>query len=158
MNSQLELVQLPQLNLPGFSPELLEKDGKLMIFDRQRKKHLILTPEEWVRQHWINFLINHLKFPKGLLASEKGLRYNKLQKRTDIVVWDTNSAPYLLVECKAPKVKLTQSTIEQACVYHMELKSPYLVITNGIQHICLSFDLKAGKFNQEKDFPVAPVL
>lgn len=129
-----------------------------MIFDRQRKKYLILTPEEWVRQHWINFLINHLKFPKGLLVSEKGLKYNNLQKRTDIVAWDTDSSPYLLVECKAPKVKLTQSTVEQACVYHMELKSPYLVITNGIQHICLSFDPNAGKFNQEKDFPVAPVL
>ena len=127
MDSNLDQIQLPQLNLPHYKPQLSEKDGKFWIFDSLRKKQLVLTPEEWVRQHWINFLINQLKFPKGLFALEKGLMYNKLLKRTDLVVWDKNGNPYLLVECKAPKVKLTQKVIEQACMYHKELKTPFLL-------------------------------
>ncbi|MDR7131716.1 type I site-specific restriction endonuclease [Algoriphagus sp. 4150] len=157
MDSHLDQIQLPTLNLPHFDPQLKEKDGKLWIFDSLRKKQLVLTPEEWVRQHWINFLISQLKFPKGLVALEKGLIYNKLIKRTDLVVWDKGGSPYLLVECKAPKVKLTQKTIEQACMYHKELKTPFLVISNGLQHICLSFDPAAEKFTQEKSFPEPPV-
>lgn len=157
MDSNLEQIHLPTLNLPHFEPQLLDKDGKFWIFDSLRKKQLVLTPEEWVRQHWINFLITQLKFPKGLFALEKGLVYNKLLKRTDLVVWDKNGNPYLLIECKAPKVKLTQKTIEQACMYHKELKTPFLLISNGIQHICLSFDSVAEKFTQEKSFPEPPV-
>ncbi|UZD22713.1 type I restriction enzyme HsdR N-terminal domain-containing protein [Algoriphagus halophytocola] len=157
MDSNLDQIQLPQLNLPHFEPQLLKKDGKLWIFDTLRKKQLVLTPEEWVRQHWINFLSIQLKFPKGLFALEKGLMYNQLLKRTDLVVWDKNGKPYLLIECKAPKVKLTQKTIEQACMYHKELKSPFLIISNGLQHICLSFDPKVEKFTQEKSFPEPPI-
>jgi type I site-specific restriction endonuclease len=157
MDSKLDQIQLPQLNLPHFEPKLLEKEGKFWIFDSLRKKQLVLTPEEWVRQHWINFLITELKFPKGLLALEKGLIYNKLLKRTDLVIWDKNGNPYLLIECKAPKVKLTQKTIEQACMYHKELKTPFLLISNGLQHICLSFESSTEKFTQEKSFPEPPV-
>ncbi|WPR76423.1 type I restriction enzyme HsdR N-terminal domain-containing protein [Algoriphagus sp. NG3] len=157
MDSNLDQIQLPQLNLPHFEPQLLQKEGKLWIFDVLRKKQLVLTPEEWVRQHWISFLSIQLKFPKGLFALEKGLIYNKLVKRTDLVVWDKTGKPYLLIECKAPKVKLTQKTIEQACMYHKELKCPYLVISNGLQHICLSFDASAEKFTQEKSFPEPPL-
>lgn len=157
MDSNLDQIQLPKLNLAHFEPQLQEKDGRMWIFDALRKKQLVLTPEEWVRQHWINFLITQLKFPKGLLALEKGLVYNKLLKRTDLVVWDTNGKPYLLIECKAPKIKLSQKTIEQACMYHKELKTPFLVISNGLQHICLSFNSSTEKFNQEKSFPEPPV-
>ncbi|WP_425638127.1 type I restriction enzyme HsdR N-terminal domain-containing protein [Algoriphagus yeomjeoni] len=157
MDSNLDHIQLPELNLPHFEPQLQEKDGRMWVFDALRKKHLVLTPEEWVRQHWINFLITQLKFPKGLLALEKGLIYNSLVKRTDLVVWDKDGKPYLLIECKAPKVKLTQKTIEQACMYHKELKTPFLVISNGLQHICLSFNSVTEKFTQEKSFPEPPV-
>lgn len=157
MDSNLDQVQLPQLNLPHFEPQLLEKEGKFWVFDTLRKKQLVLTPEEWVRQHWINFLITQLKFPKGLLALEKGLMYNKLLKRTDLVVWDKSGKPYLLIECKAPKIKLTQKTIEQACMYHKELKTPFLIISNGLQHICLSFDVATKKFTQVNNFPEPPL-
>jgi len=157
MDSNLDQVQLPQLNLPHFKPQLLEKEGKLWIFDSLRKKQLVLTPEEWVRQHWINFLIIQLNFPKGLFTLEKGLIYNKLIKRTDLVVWNKSGKPYLLIECKAPKIKLTQKTIEQACMYHKELKTSFLVITNGLQHICLSYDASSEKFTQEKSFPEPPI-
>ncbi|MCE7053235.1 type I restriction enzyme HsdR N-terminal domain-containing protein [Algoriphagus sp. AGSA1] len=157
MDSNLDQIQLPQLNLPHYTPKLFQREGKLWIFDVLRKKQLVLTPEEWVRQHWISFLSTQLKFPKGLFALEKGLVYNKLVKRTDLVVWDKSGKPYLLIECKAPKVKLTQKTIEQACMYHKKLNCPFLIISNGLQHICLSFDAKAGKFTQEKSFPEPPL-
>lgn len=157
MDSNLDQIQLPKLNLPHFKPQLFEKDGKFWIFDSLRKKQLVLTPEEWVRQHWINFLITELKFPKGLFALEKGLMYNKLLKRTDLVVWDKSMKPYLLVECKAPKVKLTQKVIEQACMYHKELKTPFLLISNGLRHICLSFESATEKFTQENNFPEPPI-
>jgi hypothetical protein len=118
MDSNEELIPLPSLNLPSFDPNLIKKEGKLWIVDSIRKKSLILTPEEWVRQHWINFLINHLKYPRGLIALEKGMKYNQLQKRTDLVTLDRVGKPYLLIECKAPEVRISQKTMEQASVYH----------------------------------------
>ncbi|MEN2283172.1 type I restriction enzyme HsdR N-terminal domain-containing protein [Algoriphagus sp. SE2] len=131
-------------------------DGKLGIFDSLRKKYLILTPEEWVRQHMINLLINHMEYPKGLVALEKGLIYNKLQKRTDLVVWNNEGHPYLLVECKAPGIKLTQKTMEQACLYHQKVKSKYLVISNGMKHLSLEWSEDTNKFLQINSFPDPP--
>lgn len=156
MNSEQGQIQLPSLNLPPIEPTLQEKDGKMLIFDALRKKYLTLTPEEWVRQHWISFLTKNLKFPKGLLALEKGLKYNQLQKRTDLVVWDKEGNPYLLIECKAPQIKLTQKTIEQACVYNKQLQIKFLILTNGIKHICLAWKEKSQNFDQLKDFPEPP--
>jgi type I site-specific restriction endonuclease len=156
MDSILNKIQLPNLNLPTFEANLLKKDGKIWIFDQLRKKNLVLTPEEWVRQHWIHFLTYQLKFPKGLISLEKGIRYNNMQKRTDLVVFDVQGAPYLLIECKAPQVKLSNATIEQACMYHKKLKTPFLIISNGLHHICLSYDSVKEQFQQEKDFPKPP--
>lgn len=156
MNSDHGQIQLPSLNLPQIEPTLQEKDGKMMIFDALRKKYLILTPEEWVRQHWISFLVKELNFPKGLLSLEKGLKYNKLQMRTDLVVWDKEGNPYLLIECKAPKIKLTQKTIEQACVYNNQLRTKFLILSNGLLHICLGWDEKNQTFVQQKDLPSPP--
>ncbi len=156
MENELGKLSLPRLNLPEFTPRLEERDGKFWIFDQLRRKLLVLTPEEWVRQHWIHFLIYHLHYPKGLVALEKGLKYNQLQKRTDLVVWNQDSTPYLLIECKAPKIKLTQKTIEQACLYHVKLQTNYLIISNGLQHICLVFDYEKKSFVQQTDFPPSP--
>ena len=100
MNFDQGQIQLPSLNLPPIQPILQEKEGKMLIFDSLRKKYLVLSPEEWVRQHWISFLITELKFPRGLVSLEKGLKYNQLQKRTDLVIWDKSMNPYLLIECK----------------------------------------------------------
>ena len=97
MDSIKNQIELPLLNLPDYNPELYRKDDKLWVFDPIRKKQLVLTLEEWVRQHWINFLVNHQNYPKGLFALEKGLKYNQLQKRTDLVIWDKMGAPYLLL-------------------------------------------------------------
>ncbi len=156
MDSGHGQIQLPSLNLPPIKPTLQEKEGKMFIFDALRKKYLTLTPEEWVRQHWISFLTLNLNFPKGLLALEKGLKYNQLQKRTDLVVWDKEGNPYLLIECKAPKIKLTQKTIEQACLYNKQLQTNFLILSNGNQHISLAWNEQNHNFDQLNSFPEPP--
>lgn len=157
MNFEQGQIQLPSLNLPPIQPILQEKEGKMLIFDSLRKKYLILSPEEWVRQHWISFLITQLNFPKGLVSLEKGLKYNQLQKRTDLVIWDNSMSPYLLIECKAPKIKLSQKTLEQACLYQKELQTKFLILSNGIHHISLSWNAEKQTFDKLDDFPPPPL-
>lgn len=143
------------LNFPKFDFRLQEeKNGKLSIFDALRKRFLILTPEEWVRQHLIQVLIQKYAYPRSLFALEKGLKYNQMQKRFDILVHDRSGSPFLLIECKAPDVKLTQKTIEQVCVYNKTIKSPYLGVSNGKQHLFLKYDESLGKFMQINDLPI----
>ncbi len=157
MESNNDIVQLPSMNLPSFKPDLIKKEGKIWIKDSIRKKNLVLTPEEWVRQHWINFLITELNYPKGLFALEKGLKYNQLQKRTDLVIWDREGKPYLLIECKAPEIKITQKTMEQAAIYHREIKSEFLILSNGNQHVFLQYLSKEKQFIQIQVCPNAPI-
>ncbi|GAA0879066.1 type I restriction enzyme HsdR N-terminal domain-containing protein [Algoriphagus jejuensis] len=156
MNTQDQTINLPGLNLPHFQPELKRTDDKLWIFDSLRKKHLILTPEEWVRQHWINFLINHHDYPRGLFSLEKGLKYNQLTKRTDLIVFTREAKPYLLIECKAPSVKIDERTLNQAMVYNQNLECQYLVLTNGLVHIFLEYSENHKRFVQKKDLPSSP--
>ncbi|GMQ24477.1 type I restriction enzyme HsdR N-terminal domain-containing protein [Algoriphagus sp. oki45] len=149
-------IQFPDLNLPPFPTKIKEDNGKLLILDSLRKKYLVLTPEEWVRQHWINYLIEGLGYPKGLFSLEKGLKYNQLSKRTDLVVFDRKGATYLLVECKAPTVKINQNTLIQALTYNKPLNCPHIILSNGIQHICMSFDEKKREFLQKSTIPKSP--
>lgn len=151
-------IRLPKLNLPDFEPVLNEIDGQLFIWDGIRKKNLVLTPEEWVRQHWIHYLVSSLDYPKGLFSLEKGMKYNQLQKRTDIFILDANGEPYLLVECKAPKVKISQKTMEQAAMYHNKLKSRYLILSNGLKHVSLEWNYDKLEFDQNQNFPVTPKI
>lgn len=122
------------LNLPAFEYKVKKAGGKLWIFDIIRKKYVVLLPEEWVRQHFVNYLINHLQYPKSLIKVEGGLTFNTLKKRSDIVVFDRNANPWLIVECKAPQVKLQDDVVFQASVYNQTLKAKYLVVTNGFSH------------------------
>lgn len=143
-----------KLNFPQFEFRLQEEqDGRLSIFDSLRKKYLILTPEEWVRQHIIQVLIQKYEYPRSLFALEKGLKYNRLQKRFDVLVHDRNGLPFLLIECKAPEVKLTQKTVEQVCIYNKTIQAPYIGISNGKQHIFLKFEELANNFIQISDLP-----
>lgn len=142
-----------QLNLPSYAYKIKETDGKTYIFDAIRKKYLVLTPEEWVRQHFINLLLNHYGYSKSLLRLEGGLKYNRLQKRTDIVVFDNNGEPYLLVECKAADVAINRSVIEQASRYNLTMRCPFLVVTNGISTFCFKINFETGKYEQLKDLP-----
>lgn len=143
--------QLPALNLPPYPFQLKEEGGKLYIFDEIRKKHLILTPEEWVRQHFIQYLIKERNYPKGLINIEGGLKVNELAKRSDILLFNTNGDKYLLVECKANTVKLTQKAFDQLARYNTTHKARIIVLTNGLEHYCceIDHDNKTYKFLQE---------
>lgn len=119
-----------------------------MIFDVIRKKYVVLTPEEWVRQHFVNYLINTMKYPKALFKVESGLKYNNMQKRSDIVVHNRSGNPWMLIECKSPDIKLTQKAFNQIAVYNMTIGARYLAITNGMLHYCC----RAGNTSQDANF------
>jgi hypothetical protein len=129
-----------KLNLPSFNFELKQTQDNILIFDFLRKRYVVLTPEEWVRQHFIHYLIHHLNYPKGLIKVEGGLTFNTLQKRSDIVVFNREGKPWMVIECKAPELKLSTRTMEQASIYNHSLKAKYVVITNGMSHICCEID------------------
>ena len=133
------------LNLPPFNYTLKRESDRVFILDIIRKKYLVLTPEEWVRQHFIHYLITDLRYPRSLIKVEGGLRFNELQKRSDIVVFSRKGAPWMVIECKAPDQKLSQRTLHQASVYNHSLQAKYLTVTNGMMHICCEVDWIAGK-------------
>ncbi len=142
-----------ELNFPKFEFRLEETEGKLSIYDSLRKKNLMLTPEEWVRQHMIAFLIQYHNYPKSLISLEKGLKYNQLQKRSDILVLDRDGKAFLLIECKAPEIQLSQKTVEQVSVYNKSIAAPFVGISNGIHHLFLSFDPKTQSYKQIVEIP-----
>lgn len=142
------------LNLPGYSFKLKESSGKVQILDELRKKYVVLTPEEWVRQHIVQYLIQEKKYPASLIAIEIGLKYNQLQKRADVLVYDRQGAPFLLVECKAPEVKITQDVFHQIAVYNMTFKVRYLLVTNGMDHFICEMDYTNNSYQFLKEIPV----
>ena len=142
-----------KLNLPTYNFKLREENSRQFIFDSIRKKYVSLTPEEWVRQNIIAWLIHEKNYPAGLIAIEKEIRVNKLKKRFDIVVFGKDSLPALLIECKAPSVKITQETFDQAARYNLALKVSRLAVTNGLEHYCCHIDLLKGTFSFLDEFP-----
>lgn len=143
---------MQQLNLPSYNITLKEEKGKQYIFDDIRKKYLVLTPEEWVRQNFIKFLVDQKKVPNSLIVIEKGLKLNELTKRADVLIYK-NASPILLVECKAPSVKITQDTFDQISRYNLTFKVPYLIITNGLQHYCCKIDIENNSYAFLEDIP-----
>lgn len=133
------------LNLPAFDYVLKKESGKVFILDIIRKKYLVLTPEEWVRQHFIHYLITVLDYPRALIKVEGGLSFNRLQKRSDIVVFNREGIPWMVIECKSPDQKLSQQTLHQASVYNHTLQARYLVVTNGLMNVCCEIDWAAEK-------------
>ncbi|OEK05325.1 type I restriction enzyme HsdR N-terminal domain-containing protein [Roseivirga misakiensis] len=128
-----------ELNLPKYKYRIEQRDGKLAIFDPIRKKFIVLTPEEWVRQHFLNYLNEHLNYPTTLTSVESGLKYNTRSKRSDILIMDNSLKPLVLVECKAPSVAINQGTIRQLSVYNAVYNAKLLVVTNGmVTHAVLS--------------------
>lgn len=145
------LLCMVELNLPPFDYKVTKIAGKPHIFDVIRRKYLLITPEEWVRQHVLHWLIGHHQYPKSLIRTESGLQYNQLSKRTDILVYDRSGAPFLLVECKAVHIPLTDTVLDQAIRYNAVLKAPYLLISNGLEH--LLFEIKEGEANALEIIP-----
>jgi len=128
------------LNLPKYSYKIKNRENKLYIFDIVRKKYIVLTPEEWVRQHFVNYLITHKKYPKSIIAIEKQLKYNGLIKRTDILVFDKQGQPDIIVECKSPSIKISQDTFDQIARYNLKLNANFLIVTNGLDHYYCKLD------------------
>jgi len=148
-----------KLNLPEYQFRLRKnKESKTEIFDKIRKRFYVLTPEEWVRQNFINYLIQEKKFPASLMAIEKGLKLNGMTKRTDIVQYNKSGKPILIVECKAPEVKLSQDTFDQAARYNLSLKVDYLIITNGLEHYACKMDYKENRIHFLKEIPTYETL
>lgn len=136
------------LNLPKASLQLTQNEGEVFVWDVFRKKKLQLTPEEWVRQHFLHFLLNEKQFPIGLIASEYNIEVNKLKRRCDGVIFNRNSKPIAIVECKAPEIKLTENTFYQIAQYNFKLRVDWLILTNGLDTIVA----KVNHRNQTIDY------
>ena len=139
---------MQNLNFPTYSFRLKNSENNTHIFDVIRKKFVILQPEEWVRQHCVQFLVQEKNYPISLINVEKVVLINGLKKRYDIVVFNPDGSLALVVECKAPKVKISQSVFDQIARYNLALKAPYLMVTNGLNHyFCtMNHDLESFEF------------
>jgi len=125
---------MQQLNLPTYPFKIKSSENKYFIFDIVRKKYVVLTPEEWVRQHTVHYLISAKNYPISLIAIEKKVTVNKLTKRTDILIFNNQGKPHIIVECKAPSIKISQDSFDQIARYNLKLAADYLIVTNGLTH------------------------
>ena len=142
------------LNLPQYNINVTTAiDGTHQIFDRLRGKFVALTPEEWVRQHFVAFLIDHKGFPVGLMANEVSLSLNGTSRRSDTVVYNSSAQPLVIVEYKAPTVKISQKTFDQIIRYNMVFHAPYLIVSNGINHYCCHIDFDKKSYECLPDIP-----
>ncbi|WP_299781422.1 type I restriction enzyme HsdR N-terminal domain-containing protein [uncultured Formosa sp.] len=144
---------MQELNFPKFSFRFKNSENKISIFDDIRKKFVILQPEEWVRQHCVHYLIAVKGYPKSLINVEKELIVNKLRKRYDIVIFNPNGSIHVIVECKAPKINITQTTFDQIARYNLTLNASYLMVTNGLNHYYCQMDFEAEQYNFLQDIP-----
>ncbi len=142
------------LNLPSYPAKIQKRNGKNVIFDPLRQKYIALTPEEWVRQHFVHFLTDFKGYPKGLLANEIQLDLNGTKKRCDTVLFNKNLSAKMIIEYKAPNVEITQAVFDQITRYNMVLKVEYLIVSNGINHYCCRIDYSSMTYVFLPDIPV----
>ncbi len=142
------------LNFPNVDCKVKFSESRAYIFDALRKKYILMTPEEWVRQHLIHWLYTHLGYPKSLMQIEKGyINPKNLKRRTDLLVRDTHGNALLLCECKAAEISLNEISVRQAVVYNEFYNAPWIMVTNGLKHVYLHRDQKLGKYVQWKQLP-----
>ncbi|AYN68170.1 restriction endonuclease subunit R [Euzebyella marina] len=141
------------LNFPDYNFRFKNSENNILIFDVIRKKFVVLQPEEWVRQHAVNYLINEKKYPKSLVNVEKQLTVNNLSKRYDIVVFHSTGKINLLIECKAPQITIDQKTFDQIARYNLQLEADYLMVTNGLNHFYCKMDYDSEKYMFLRDIP-----
>ena len=141
------------LNIPEQNIEIKSINSKNYIFDLIRKKHLVLTPEEWVRQNLVSYFINDLNYPKGLIKTESSLKYNNLKKRSDILIYNNDMTHYMIVECKSYKMKLNKSHLNQSAMYNKIYRSRYLMVSNGMEHIVCEYDWEKETFKFRSSIP-----
>jgi len=138
---------MQKLNLPEYSGARICRDGDVLkIFDRIRKKFVTLTPEEWVRQNFVNHLIENLGYPESLIANERGIELNGTSRRCDTVVFDRYGSPAMIVEYKAPTVNITQEVFDQIVRYNLVLHARFLIVSNGMTHYCCEIDTTTGAY------------
>jgi len=142
-----------QLNLPQYSFRIKKQNEKLVIFDSQRKRYVALTPEEWVRQNFIRFLIEEKGYPAAYLAIEKQLNMNGMKKRCDAILYNEHAQPFLIIELKAPNVSISQATFDQVAVYNAKLKVDFFIISNGIEHFCCKVNLETARYEFFPEIP-----
>jgi len=147
-----------QINLPPYEFKITQKEGKNLIFDDYRRRWVKLNPEEWVRQHFVRYLVEEKHYPASLIAVEHSLKINRQVFRADAVVFSTDGKPLLLVECKAPEVKITQKVFEQIVRYNFEFQVDYLIVTNGLSHFCCKIDKTNQTYEYLKEIPEYNVL
>ena len=141
------------MNFPVYSFRFKNSENKVSIFDEIRKKFILLTPEEWVRQHVVQFLLQDKKYPKSYINVEKLIKINDLSKRYDGVVFQPNGDIFLLIECKAPQVPISQQTFDQIARYNLALKAKYLMVTNGLNHYFCQMDFENEKYVFLRELP-----
>ena len=142
-----KVTKMFRLNLPPYEIRITEKDGKRMIFDFLRRKYVSLTPEEWVRQHFVHYLVDHKGYPKGLLGNEIELQIGDKRMRCDSILYNKVAQPQMIIEYKAPTIALQQKTFDQVSAYNLLLKVDYLVISNGLEHYCCKMDYEANTYH-----------
>jgi hypothetical protein len=141
------------LNLPTYFFRLKDDGGKKYIFDEIRRRFVILTPEEWVRQHMVNYLINVKNYPRSLISVEKGFNQNRNRRRYDLLIYNKSGSPVMIVECKAPGMEINQHVFDQAGRYNNRYKAEYMLITNGIKHYCCLIQINSKSYSFLKDIP-----
>lgn len=152
-------MQMVQLNLPPFEINCKKSNGKIVIYDILRKKYVALTPEEWVRQHFVHYLINHKGYPSTYMANEVAINVNGMSRRCDSVVYREGVLPLepmMIIEYKETNVPITQKVVDQIYRYNTVLKVPYLIISNGMNHYCLKIDYDKEEYIFMKDIPEYP--
>ena len=142
-----------KLNLPTYQFKIKSSENKQLIFDTLRKKYVVLTPEEWVRQNFVQYLINEKNYPISMIAVEKQLTINTLKKRFDILIFNSDGSSKIIVECKAPNIKISQDTFDQIARYNLKLNADYLVVTNGLTHFSCKLDNLNEKYIFLKEIP-----
>ena len=141
------------LNLPPCDIRITEKEGKQQVFDILRKCHVTLTPEEWVRQHFVHYLINHKGYPQTLTSNEVAITRNSTKRRCDTVVYDKLLRPRVIIEYKAASVKITKEVFAQIARYNLTLKVDYLIVSNGLQHYCCRMDYTNNSYTFLQEIP-----
>ena len=141
------------LNLPPADLKLSQHEGQTVVFDPLRRRYIRLTPEEWVRQHFVHYLIQYKGYPQELLANEVSLSLNQTTKRCDTVLYGKHAQPVMIVEYKAPHIQLSQRPFDQICRYNIVLRVPYLIVSNGLQHYCCRVDLDHQTYQFLRDIP-----
>ena len=141
------------LNLPQAALKIISKDGKQQVFDILRRKYVALTPEEWVRQHFVHYLISARGFPAECIGNEVSITLNGTRKRCDTVVYGRNAEPIMVVEYKSPQVEITQQVFDQISRYNIRLKVKWLIVSNGLQHYCCRIDYESGTSRFLEDIP-----